>query len=317
MWRLLIILLFSSSVNSYGNSIKNIVFTKAEIVNEHTTRIPFKLIDHLIVVEAELLGKKGNFIIDTGSETLILNTVHFKNLNNYNKKITQSSGVIDFIDNPLEKTLNVFVIDNLKIENIDSHVIDLSHIEKIKKMNLLGVIGYNILKDYEVFIDLYLNQITLSKVDKFGNKLDKKVYLETITDSISFKLKNHTIVINAFVDDENVTFGLDSAAEFNQINKNIKKTILKNFYPDKRLFLTGASNRKIEVLAGKLYRVKLNDSIFFGPMKTVLTNLNKMNDAFGTSLDGVLGYEFFKQKRTIINYQKEKLYFINYPIEQH
>ncbi|MCB0447903.1 MAG: hypothetical protein KDD03_10415, partial [Gelidibacter sp.] len=251
MWRLLIILLFSSSVNSYGNSIKNIVFTKAEIVNEHTTRIPFKLIDHLIVVEAELLGKKGNFIIDTGSETLILNTVHFKNLNNYNKKITQSSGVIDFIDNPLEKTLNVFVIDNLKIENIDSHVIDLSHIEKIKKMNLLGVIGYNILKDYEVFIDLYLNQITLSKVDKFGNKLDKKVYLETITDSISFKLKNHTIVINAFVDDENVTFGLDSAAEFNQINKNIKKTILKNFYPDKRLFLTGASNRKIEVLAGK------------------------------------------------------------------
>ena len=152
---------------------------------------------------------------------------------------------------------------------------------------------------------------------KKTNKLDKKVYLETITDSISFKLKNHTIVINAFVDDENVTFGLDSAAEFNQINKNIKKTILKNFYPDKRLFLTGASNRKIEVLAGKLYRVKLNDSIFFGPMKTVLTNLNKMNDAFGTSLDGVLGYEFFKQKRTIINYQKEKLYFINYPIEQH
>jgi hypothetical protein len=42
-----------------------------------------------------------------------------------------------------------------------------------------------------------------------------------------------------------------------------------------------------------------------------------MNEAFGTSLDGVLGYEFFKQKRTIINYQKQKLYFINYPVEHH
>jgi len=31
-------------------------------------------------------------------------------------------------------------------------------------------------------------------------------------------------------------------------------------------------------------------------------------------LDGILGYEFFAQKRTIINYKKEKLYFIDYPL---
>ena len=55
-----------------GNK-KIILFPEAEIVNEYTSRIPFKLIDHLIVVEAELLNKKGNFVIDTGSETLILN----------------------------------------------------------------------------------------------------------------------------------------------------------------------------------------------------------------------------------------------------
>ena len=69
-------------------------------------------------------------------------------------------------------------------------------------------------------------------------------------------------------------------------------------------------------MAGKLYKVKLNDSIYFGPMKTVLTNLRKMNNAFGTNLDGVLGFEFFMQKRTIINYRKKKLYFIAYPITE-
>ena len=66
-------------------------------------------------------------------------------------------------------------------------------------------------------------------------------------------------------------------------------------------------------MAGKLHRVKLSETVYFGPMYTVLTNLNNMNNAFGTNLDGVLGYEFFKQKRAIINYQKEKIYFINYP----
>jgi len=62
-------------------------------------------------------------------------------------------------------------------------------------MHLLGIIGHNILKDYEVFIDLYLNQITLSKVDKHGNKYDAKVYAETISDSLDFDLKKHTIVV--------------------------------------------------------------------------------------------------------------------------
>ncbi len=289
-----------------------IIFTEAKVVNDNTTRIPFKLIDHLIVVEAELLNQKGNFIIDTGSETLILNKVHFSNNNVFNKT-AETSGVLSEIDISYEKRVKEFTIDNFTVLNTNSDVIDLSHIEKSKHMNLLGIIGFNVLKDYEVFIDLYLNQITLSKVDRKGNRLNKKVYLEKIVDSIDFKLKNHTIVLNATINKQNVKFGLDSGAEFNQINKNINKKILKYFVPKKRLLLSGAGKRKIEVLAGKLYRVKLSKTVYFGPMFTVLTNLSNMNKAFGTNLDGILGFEFFKQKRTIINYQKEKIYFIDYP----
>jgi len=180
-------------------------------------------------------------------------------------------------------------------------------------MNLLGIIGFNILKDYEVFIDLYLNQITLSKVDKDGNRLDKQVYLEKITDSINFNLKNHAIILSAEVNNQKLKFALDSGAEFGQINKRVNKKVLKYFIPKKRLELTGASNHKIEVLAGKLHRVKLSKTVYFGPMDIILTNLRKMNEVFGINVDGVFGYDFFQQKRTIINYQKEKLYFVNYP----
>ncbi|MGC1205195.1 MAG: hypothetical protein WA839_09955 [Flavobacteriaceae bacterium] len=291
-----------------------ILFTKAEVLNEFTTRIPFKLIDHLIVVEAELMDNKGNFIIDTGSENMILNKVHFSNLYESQRKDSQTSGVLQTIDNPYQKRIKEFALNSFKLQNRNSDVIDLSHIETSKKIKLLGIIGYSILKDYEVFIDLYLNQITLTKVDKFGNKLNANVYLEKIVDSLDFTLKNHTIVVNATINYQKVRLGIDSAAEFNQINKNINKHALKYFIPKKRLRLRGIGNRKIEVLAGKLHRVKLSETTYFGPMYTVLTNLNKMNEAFGTDLDGVLGYEFFAQKRTIINYQKEKLYFINYPL---
>lgn len=291
-------------------------FPKAEILNEYTSRIPFKLIDNLIVIEAELLNQKGNFIVDTGSETLILNKVHFKTRTPHNGSSRKTSGIIDVIDNPLEKRLKEFIIKDLILEDKNSDVIDLSHIETSKKIHLLGIIGYNVLKDYEVFIDMHLNQITLSKVDSKGVKLDRRDYLEKIIDTVDFKLKKHTIVLETYVNDQRLKFALDTGAEYNQLNKRTSKKILKYFYPSKRLMLLGASGKKIEVLAGKLYRVKLTDHIYFAPMKTMLTNLNQMNEAFGTSLDGVLGYEFFRQQRTIINYKKQQLYFVAYPLDK-
>lgn len=310
---ILLIVFGLNYVSAYGGVFDNITFPKAEILNENTARIPFKLVDHLIVIEAELFNKKGDFIIDTGSETLILNKVHFpvKYAFRYTPKTT--SGVVRTLDMAIERELKAFAIQNLNLKDKVSDVIDLSHIEHSKKIHLLGIIGFNILKDYEVFVDMHLNQITLSKVDRHGNKLDKKVYLEKIVDSVDFSLVNHTIVLTATVNNKVLKFGLDTAAEYNQLNKSVGRKVLKYFDPKGRLKLVGAGNKKIEVLAGKLHLVKLSDTVYFGPMNTVLTNLSKMNEAFGIHLDGVLGYEFFRQKRTIINYQKEKLYFIDYP----
>lgn len=313
-----ITLVFFFSLNSiWANEEENpieILFPKAEFLNNYTARIPFKVVDQLIVVEAEFLNQKGNFIIDTGSERLVLNKVHFPKGQRLTKKKTQTSGVTRIIDQPYERKLSEFILHNFNLKNKKSDIIDLSHIEKSKKIHLLGIIGYNILKDYEVFIDLYLNQITLSRVDKYGVKFDKKVYAETITDSLDFELTKHTIVVSGFVNNQKVRFALDTGAEFNQLNKNSSKKILEKFRPIRRLSLVGAGKKKIRVLAGKLYGFRMNERLGVGPMYTIVTNLRKMREAYGTSVDGVLGYEFLKYKRTIINYKKEKLYFINSPI---
>ncbi len=309
-----IVFLFSVSLCAFNKEYYDVLsFTNAEVINKNTTRIPFKLVDHLIVIEAQLLDQKGSFIIDTGSETLILNKTHFKGFQRSNQQ-TQKSGVLNIIDNPLERHLKEFIIKDLVINHTFSDVIDLSHIEVSKKMHLLGIIGYDVLKDYEIFVDMYLNQITLTKTNAKGDKLDDAVYLEKIIDSLDFKLKKHTIVIEANVNDKILKFGIDTAAELNQLNSNVDRKVLKQFFPKRKLQLIDATGKKIEVLAGKLYRVKLTESIYFGPMHTILTNLSKMNHAFGTHLDGIFGYEFLRQQRMIINYKKEKLYFVKNPL---
>lgn len=314
--KLILILVISSKL--FAKDVKPpIVFPKAELLNAYTTRIPFKVIDQLIVVEASLFDKTGNFIIDTGSEMLILNTNHFKFSENYNEKTYERAGVNHTIKNAKQKFLNSFKLRAVSLNQLKADVIDLSHFEETKKIKLLGIIGYSVLSNFEVFIDLHLNQITLTKTDRFGKRLSDRVYAEKITDSFKFKMKKHSIILDAKIGGRPLKLGLDTGAEYNQLNKKLDDKILNYFYPNNNLKLTGASGKQIKVVSGKLYRLSLTKNIYFGPMTTVLADLKYMNEAFGARLDGVLGFEFFKQKRTIINYKKKILYFIDYPIPKY
>ncbi len=292
--------------------IDDIQFTKVEVLTEHTTRIPFKLVDHLIVVEAKTYGQVGNFIIDTGSEGLLLNEVHFKkSYNSYSSKT--GAGVNGAVSISDEKRVPEFLLRDFNIKHKNAQIINLSHLEKTKKIRLIGIIGYDILKEYEVFIDFYLKQITLFKTDRKGNRIDTHLFLEKVTDSVDFKLKKHSIVLQGSVNGESLNFALDTGAEINQLSKSVSKKVLKKFRPIKRIKLRGMDQRKIEVLAGKLYGVKLTDRVYCGVMRTIITNLRKMNEAYGTKIDGVLGYEFIAMRRLVINYRKKKLYFVKLP----
>ena len=294
------------------NTLQELHFPNAEYIAENTVRIPFKLIDHLIVIEAEIQKRKGNFIIDTGSEKLVLNTIHFKTMNSM-PSYARHSGVSSDIDEVRIKWLKKLLVKNFSIDNIKSDIIDLSHIEKNKKMSLYGIIGYNVLKDYEIFIDFHLKQITLSKINNNGDKIDKLPYLEEITDTINFKLKKHTITLTSYINDQKLNFGLDTGAEINLLDKSVSKRVFENFKTPKRIIMTGAGKKKIEVLAGKLHKVKLTNTIYCGPMRTIVTNLDNMKVTYGAKLDGILGYEFIAMRRIILNYKKKQLYFVKLP----
>ena len=202
------------------------------------------------------------------------------------------------------------MVKDFTINKVKSHLLDLSHIEKSKKMSLFGVIGYNVLKDYEIFIDFYLKQITLSKIDNDGNKIDNLPYLEKITDTLSFVLRKHMVVLNSYVNNQKLKFGLDTGAEMNLLDNSVPKKVMANFKTPKQITVIGADKQKSKVLAGKLHKVKLSNTIYCGPMKTIVSNMRNMSTAYGTKLDGILGYEFIATRRMILNYKKKKLYFI-------
>ena len=286
----------------------HLAFPQGFLQNPSTIRIPFRMTGRLITVEAQIEDQIGNFIIDTGADKLLLNSNYFKPDRVLNHEVAYgSTGEIGKV---LLRHVDTLKWDNLFFLKVKANVIDMRHIERKKNARILGLIGYEVFKDFEIFFDFQFNQIVLTKLDSKGNRLDGEAIWEVPYDSLNFRLKGHVIILNGKVKKERLKFTLDSGAELNLLDRGVRRKVLKNFKITKRARLLGAGQKEIEVLAGKLYDVNL-ENIPCPGMRTLLTNLDALNYSFGTQLDGVLGFEFLIGRRILINYKKKKLYFFN------
>lgn len=285
-------------------------FPEAVVTNPNTIYIPFSLVGRLIAVEARVDTFQGTFVLDTGAERLLLNQRYFS-------RPTASSSQVNAVGNTgqvvnVEKRwIDTLHWDNLFFKNVQANVVDLSHIERKKHIRLIGILGYNVFKDFEVFLDFQLQQIVLTRLDRKGFRIDSTAIWETPVDSVDFRLARHFIVLKGRVGASQLKFGLDSGAELNLIDRRVKRKVLDNFEIVKRVRMLGAGQNTIEVLAGTLKDVQVGQQQT-ERMRTLLTNLSEMNVNFGTRLDGILGYEFLSTRRTLINYKRKKLYFFAY-----
>lgn len=280
-------------------------FPLAIQANPNTIYIPFKLVGRLIAVEAEADSVSGTFILDTGAERLLLNKNHFRELQVQSLVSIGNTGEVENVGNRWVDSLFWY---NLTFKNLRANIVDLSHIEQKKHIRLVGIIGYNVFKDFEIFIDFQSQQIVLTRLDKDGYRLDPEAIWETPYDSMDFKLVRHLIMIEAEVQGRKLKFNLDSGAEVNLLDRKVKRKVLDDFEIIRRVKMVGVGQNEIEVLAGVLHNVTYGNQSDEG-MRTLITNLLQMCTNFGTRIDGVVGYEFLNTRRTLINYKRRKLFF--------
>ncbi len=277
--------------------------------NINTIYIPFQLAGRLMVVEARAGNIKGKFIVDTGSERLLLNAHHFPHLRG--DKV-ESIGNTGGVENVFIKTIDTVHLDQLKIIHLRAHILDLSHIEKSKKTSIIGILGYEVFREFELLIDFPNKRIVLNRLSRRGLAIQPLMPTEIPVDSLDFDLVKHMIVLKGAVNGSALRFILDSGAELNLLDRSAGKKVLLHFTIINRVKMIGANQLPIEVLAGTLNKVSCGKQSC-GEMRTLITSLDEMNAMLGTSVQGVLGYEFLYNRRVLINYRKEKIYF--YPVD--
>lgn len=271
----------------------------------YTIHVPFKMVGRLIAVEAQVDTVAGTFIIDTGAERLLLNKKHYRERGLEQLASMGNTGAVTAVT---PRWVDSLVWDNLLFKNVLANVVDLTHIEQKKHIRLVGIIGQNVFEDFELFLDFQTQQLTLTRVNKNGDRLDPEAIWETPYDSLDFKLVRHLIMLEAEVQGRKMKFNLDSGAEVNLLDHKVHRKVLDDFEIIKRVKMNGVGQQEIEVLAGVLHRVRCGAQYEEG-MRTLITNLLQMSTNFGTRIDGVVGYEFLCTRRTLINYKRKKLYF--------
>lgn len=285
----------------------DITFPQAAAPDVNTVYVPFTMVGQLMMVEAQVDSVRGYFILDTGSERLVLNNKHYKpGITSLPIVSAGNTGLVAAVGSNVDS----IKVQLLVLHDLFAHFVDLTHIEVKKNTRILGIMGYDVFKNFELFIDFPEKRIVLFRLNKTGWRIDPTSSWEKPIDSLSFTMKNHIIQVNAEVNGAKLKMMLDSGAELNLVDRRINRKVLDNFTIIKRVNLSGVGKKEVEVLAGVLKNVRCGNQ-HADKMNTLLTSLDAINASFGTQLDGVLGYEFLKHRRTLINYTKRKIYFFN------
>src|SRR5687768_12657525 len=210
--------IFAHSGEDFNAINCKISFPQSSASNVNTIYIPFGLIGRLIVVQASVNEIAGNFIFDTGSERLLLNKDYITSPPN--SRLVTALGNTGGLQ-ATEKRVDSLFLDQLFIPDLLAHVVDLDHIEIKKNTKVIGILGYNVFKDFEILIDFPNSRLRLSRIDKNGNRIDKKLPWELPTDSLSFEMAKHFIILKAVVNTVTINMILDSGAELNLIDRRV------------------------------------------------------------------------------------------------
>jgi len=288
-----------------------IIFPYAAWADQHTVQIPIEFVGRLPCVRASIDTTSGLFIFDTGASDLILNDSYFGDHSRQSASLSAGSTgqIIEYGHEKIDSlTSNGFIFKKLT-----GKLINLTHIETSKNTRILGILGYDVYRDFEVFIDYPFRQIILTRLDKKGKRIFRRGIIELPSDSVEFSLHKHVIVLDGSVNGKRLKWSIDTGAEVNLLDKRVNRRVLDNFEIIRRAILMGVGNKKVEVIAGRLDGVNCGHGQTY-PMRTLLTSTDYIREMTNIRVDGVLGYEYLYTKRISINYKTKKLFFYKHAI---
>lgn len=261
--------------------------------------IPLKRTGRLFFIEANIDDETGNLVFDTGAIGLVLNSTYFRNHVKSGGSI--STGITGSVGTVEQISISKIELANLTYKNLRADVANLGHIENRRGIKILGLFGFNMIRNFEIVIDAKNNELKLFRIDKTGKKLKNSLSGFKADYTQKFEGNSNILFLKGRISGKILNFCFDTGAETNAICSDCNRSIMNTLTITRRSGLSGAGRADSEVLFGRMNDFAIGNRQI-PEMETIITNLDALSEAYDTHIDGMLGYSFLEQGIICINF---------------
>jgi hypothetical protein len=195
-----------------------------------------------------------------------------------------------------------FTVGETKMQDVDVGIVDLSHIAKTIGAKIDGDLGYNFLKHFRITIDY--RQLDLifedpKRIETFGR---------TATTQVPIRLAHPAkplILVDVHANGRGpFQFAIDTGTSTTAITPELAKQLRISTKPIGAGTTGGAP---VAVTAGKVKSFQLGGAKIDNMAVVVADFFGMLSNAVGAKLDGILGYNFLREYRVVIDYPGETL----------
>lgn len=268
--------------------------------------IPLKQAGRLFLIEAKVDGEVGNLVFDTGANGLVLNSTYFRN--HLKTGGSSSNGITGSVGNVEQISVGKIEFAGISYKNIRADLANLGHIETRRGVKILGLIGFGMIRNLEIVIDPANSVLKLFRIDKTGKRINNSQ--PEFKPDYSQKIDGNTniLFLKGIIGEKVLNFCFDTGAETNAISSDSNKKIMSTLTITRRAALKGAGAAGSEVLFGRMNDFTIGNQQIQN-METIITNLDALTEAYGTHIDGMLGYSFLKNGIVCVNFVNKQFGF--------
>ncbi len=281
----------TNAVSGRNPGVKSIFWVTS---NPSEDLIGARLAGGLIMVQARLNGRLGNYILDTGASHLFINQQLV------NEKTVQAYGAGNQVSVQSDLAAR-FEIGPVTFSDQPIYKMDMRHLEALKNCQIDGIIGTKLLKNFTLFVDYKNGKVELTPADQTPGNPNL-----TALQTYPFKMQGHFPMLSVSVNDVDYEFALDTGAEAN-IFSGIFEQDLSTHTQELRV-------GKVRTIAQSTLMVRnftLTEmeclSLSYTQLGFMFSDLEALNQAYGVQLDGILGYPFLRRHPFTIDFSKDRL----------
>jgi hypothetical protein len=280
-------------------------FGPGDLTTPPQVEAPAQLRNGLLLVEAEVDGRRGAFLLDTGAPALVLNKREFPApAAEATLAATGSTGVNGKMAGMSYHVTQSFDWQGIKFQNKEVPTLDLASLEqKLGGTTLLGLIGYNILNQYALTLDYRAGKVLLRQPDSATAP-------PTVLLRVPFTLNGHLPVVTMTAGGQAFRVGVDCGAQANLIDQQYEAGLARVLRRTSTARLSGADAAARTVTTARLPEVRLAGPLPFRKQATVFADMAHLNQNPNREiLQGLVGYPLLSQYRPTIDYVNKQLYF--------